>query len=638
MALAAGAPLVHADKPGNISRVVSMHFGDVERGFAEADVIVEGTYTTPMVEHAYLEPDAALAYIDDEGRVAAEVSCMHPHYIHDEIANVLQLPTDRVRVIQAPTGGSFGGKHDVAGQVFAALLARRLGRPVQLVFSRRDVMDGTSKRHAFRMWYRTGARRDGTLTAVQVKLLIEAGAYCTWSAGVLTRSAVQAAGPYRCDNVLIEGAVAYTNQPHAGAFRGFGAPQVTFASETQMDRLAGELGMDPWDLRLRNVYRGGDITPTREPLGPTVEMEETLRGAEPAYRRLRAEADRLNRAAGSDGWRHGVGLASMWFGLGKTGRSNLAEAFVELGKDARIKVYSGAAEVGQGTATVLAQIAAEELGISYEEVDITVADTLLTPNADFTCASRQTHISGNAVKFAARDLREVLRQGAARLLGAPPRQVQQRNGGFVNPATGEGLTLAEAGEFCRREGMPLRHTGAYDIVTAAINIHTGQGQAYPFFSYGTQAALVKVHTGTGEIRVLKMAAVHDFGKVVNPLSVAGQIEGSICMGLGFTLTEEFVSGKTKRLRDCKVPTAPDMPEVETIMVEVPEPTGPFGAKGAGESTMVPVAPAILNAVADATGARVVDLPARPERVLAALHLNRQDAKDAKKNAPAGASR
>jgi CO/xanthine dehydrogenase Mo-binding subunit len=210
-ALAPGAPAVH-DR-GNLLFTRRIVQGDVDRGFAEADVIVEGTYTTPMVEHAYLEPDAALAYLDDEGRVVAEVSCMHPHYIHDEIANALQLPTERVRVIQAPTGGSFGGKHDVAGQVFAALLAHRLRRPVQLVFSRRDVMDGTSKRHPFRMWYRMGARHDGSLTAAHVKLLIEAGAYCTWSAGVLTRSAVQAAGPYRWPHVLIEGAAVYANQP-----------------------------------------------------------------------------------------------------------------------------------------------------------------------------------------------------------------------------------------------------------------------------------------------------------------------------------------------------------------------------------------------------------------------------------------
>jgi CO/xanthine dehydrogenase Mo-binding subunit/aerobic-type carbon monoxide dehydrogenase small subunit (CoxS/CutS family) len=629
-ALAAGAPAVH-DR-GNLLFTRRIVQGDVAAGFAEADVIVEGTYTTPMVEHAYLEPDAALAYHDDEGRIVVEACCMHPHYIHDEVSHVLQVPTDRVRVIQTPTGGSFGGKHDVSGQVFAALLAHRLGRPVQLVFSRRDVMDGTSKRHAFRMWYRTGARRDGTLTAAHVKLLIEAGAYATWSPGVLTRSAVQAAGPYRCPHVLIEGAAVYTNQPHAGAFRGFGAPQVTFACETQMDKLAERLGMDPWELRWQNAYRGGDLTPTGQALGPTVEMQETLRAVQPAYRRLRAEADRANRENGSGEWRHGAGLASMWFGLGKTGRSNLAEAFVELGKDARVKVYSGAAEVGQGTATVLAQIAAEELGVPYEDVDITVGDTLLTPNADFTCASRQTHISGNAVRFAARDLREVLRRGAARLLDVPAESLEQRDGRLVSGATGEGLTLAEAGEFCRREGMPLRHTGAYDIVTAAINIHTGQGQAYPFFSYGTQAALVKVHAVTGEVRVLKVAAAHDFGTVVNPLSVAGQIEGSICMGLGFTLSEEFVSGKTKRLRDCQVPAAPDMPEVETVMVEVPEPTGPFGAKGAGESTMVPVAPAILNAVADATGARVADLPARPDRVRAAMNrqdMNRQGAKFAK---------
>ncbi len=617
-ALAAGAPRVH--ERGNVVFTRKIVDGDVARGLAEADVIVEGVYTSPAVEHAYLEPDAALAYTDEDGRLVVEASCMHPHYIHDEIAHVLQLPTEAVRVIQTPTGGSFGGKHDVAGQVVAAALARRLGRPVQLVYSRRDVMEGTPKRHPFRMWYRTGARRDGTLTAMQAQLLIEAGAYATWSPGVLTRSSVQAPGPYRCPNVLIEGAAVYTNHPANGAMRGFGAPQVTFACESQIDRLAERLGLDPWDLRMRNAYQGGDVMPTRQVLGPAVEMQDTLRGVEPAYRAMREEAARANRAEGAGPWRHGVGIASMWFGLGKTGRTNLSEAYVEMGKDNRVHVYSGVAEVGQGATTVLAQIAAEELGVPYEEVQTTLGDTLLTPNADFTCASRQTHISGNAVRFASRDLRETLREGAGRLLGVRPGALVQRDGALVDPATGKSLSLAEAAEFCRGEGLPLRHKGEYDIVTAKIDLETGEGQAYPFFSYGTQVALVKTHTGTGEVRVLRMAAAHDFGTVVNPLSVAGQMEGSVVMGVGYALSEEYVSGSMRRLRDCRLPTSLDAPEVEIVMVEVPEPTGPFGAKGAGESTMVPVAPAILNAVADATGARVVDLPARPARVLEALRL------------------
>jgi CO/xanthine dehydrogenase Mo-binding subunit len=334
-------------------------------------------------------------------------------------------------------------------------------------------------------------------------------------------------------------------------------------------------------------------------------------------------------AAEEGPWRHGVGVASMWFGLGKTGRSNLAEAFVEMSKDNRVCVYSGVAEVGQGAATVLAQIAAEELGVDYDDIDITVGDTLLTPNADFTCASRQTHISGNAVRFAARDLGAVLRQGAARLLDVTPGQVRQQNGDLLDPATGKKFSLAEVADFCRNEGLPLRHKGAYDIVTAAIDIDTGRGQAYPFFSYGTQAALVRVNTETGEVRVLRVAAAHDFGLVVNPLSVTGQIEGSIAMGIGYALSEEFRSGKSRRLRDCKVPTSRDVPEIEIVMVETPEPTGPFGAKGAGESTMVPVVPAILNAVARATGARVFDLPAHPDRVLAALRATGHPAQRAR---------
>lgn len=615
-ALAPDAPRVH--ERGNVLFTRKIAHGDAARGLAEADVVIEGVYTSPQVDHAYLEPDAALAYLDDEGRVVVEASCMHPHYIHDEIAHVLCLPTEAVRVIQTPTGGSFGGKHDVAAQVVAAALTRRLGRPVQLVYSRRDVMEGTPKRHPFRMWYRTGARRDGTLTLMQAQLLIEAGAYATWSPGVLTRSSVQAAGPYRCPNVLIEGAAVYTNHQAAGAMRGFGAPQVTFACETQMDRLAERLGLDPLELRLRNGYRGGDTLPTRQVLGPTVELLDTLGGVAPAYRRMRAEAARANAAAEPGGWRHGVGIASMWFGLGKTGRSNLSEAFVEMGKDNRVHVYSGVAEVGQGATTVLAQIAAQELGIPYEDVEATLGDTLLTPNADFTCASRQTHISGNAVRFAARDLRQVLRRGASQLLGVAEASLVQRNGDLLDPDTGRTLSLAEAAEYCRGEGLPLWHKGEYDIVTAAIDLETGEGQAYPFFSYGTQVALVKVNTGTGEVRVLRVAAAHDFGVVVNPLSVAGQMEGSIVMGVGYALTEEFASGRMRRLRDCKLPTSRDVPEVEMVMVEVPEPTGPFGAKGAGESTMVPVAPAILNAVADATGARIHDLPARPARVLDAL--------------------
>lgn len=607
-------PKIHDE--GNTLFVRRIERGDVQRGFREADIIIQNTYTTPFNEHAYLETEAGIAYVDEESRIVICAGTQNPHYDQSQVAAVLGVDLDRVRVIQTVTGGGFGGKLDISVQCILGLLAWKLRRPVKLVYTREESFLASPKRHPFHMEYRTGATKSGRLTALEAHILADTGAYASFGPGVITRAAIHATGPYYFPNVLVEGTVVYTNNPFCGAMRGFGVPQVTFAIESQMDIMARELGIDPLQFRYDNAFIAGSVTSTGQILDRSTALRETLEAVQPYY--IAALRERDSGAPGVK-TKRGVGLASMWFGIGKTSLPNRSEAWVELREDGKIRILSGAAEIGQGVRTVLVQIAAEELGVPCDSIEIIVADTALTPDADFTCASRQTYISGNAVRQAANRLREALFEVAAKALGTTMSELVFENGRFSSLADPSlRIDLGEMVAVFESQNIPFRYRGMYDLDVTDLDDNTGEGIPYPSYSFGTQMAEVEVDLATGRVKVLRVVAAQDVGKAINPSGVEGQMQGGVLMGLGFALKEEFVPGETFNLAQYEIPMARDMPEINTIILEVADLSGPFGAKGAGESASVPTAPAIINAIVDATGARVYELPANPARVWQSL--------------------
>lgn len=601
--------LIH--EKGNLLFVRDITKGDVEQGFADSDIVIQRTYLTSMVEHTYLEPDAGVAWIDDAGRITVCASTQNPHYDHHEIVTSLALDPSQVRSIQATTGGGFGSKLDVTVQCFLALAVYYLRRPVRLVYTREEAYLATAKRHPLIMKYRTGVHGDGRLMAMDIDILGDTGAYGSYGIAVAGRAAVHATGPYRVPNVRVRSRMAYTNHPFCGAMRGFGVPQVAFAHESQMDILAEELGMDPFEIRLLNAFDRGSETPTGQILKESVGMRECLR-------RVRKQRGEMQKVSAIPGKLVGMGIGAMWYGIGNTGVKNPSSACAELDHEGRFTLYTGAADIGQGSSTVLSQIAASEMGIGIEDIRLIRGDTALTPDAGATSASRQTYISGNAVREATANLRKSVLAEASRFLKIPPHELTMEDGLVKSMKDGEILTtLEEVTARSYSEGKQLRAEGFFDPPTTNLNPETGQGIPYATYAFACHVADVQVDPNTGEVDVLRVVAAHDVGKAVNPSNVVGQIASGVAMGTGFALMEEFVPGQTKSMREYLIPTVKDVPVVIPIIVEDPEPTGPFGAKGVGEPALIPTAPAILNALAQALGERIYHLPASMERVLKA---------------------
>jgi CO/xanthine dehydrogenase Mo-binding subunit len=611
-ALAEGAPLVH--ESGNVLEHIQLNQGDVDRGFAQADVIVENEYRTPRGDHAFMEPEAAVGLIDDEGRVVVYVGSQIPFSDRAQIAASLALPEDRVRVIQTWIGGAFGGKEDIAGQIHVALLARITGRPVKLVYTREESMIAHPKRHECLIKLRTGAKKDGSVVAAEAYILGDSGAYASLGPYVMTRAATHSLGPYEVPNARVECYAMYTNNPPAGAYRGFGAPQAHFAAETQMDILAEKLGMSPFDLRRKNALRVGAVTVTGQELRESVGLLDTIDRVDEAREAL------ATVAPPAPGHRRGWGVACAYKNVGLGGgTADSAGVEVELLDDGRALVRAGAAEVGQGIVTVLAQIVAQELGVAYERIEVLVGDTDLTPDGGATTASRQSFISGNAARLAAQKLKDVLRQAVSEELDtAPDDLVFARES--VEGSSGQKIPLTEAIRLARREGLS---TIASEVYTPPKTVPLGEkGDAHFAYGYAAQAAEVEVDITSGEVKVLRVIAAHDVGTAVNPVSVEGQVEGGIVMGVGFALMEDFslrggVPDKTTLTR-YRIPTTREMPHMVPIVVEHPTADGPYGAKGVGEITSIPTAPAITNAIYDAVGVRVFSLPATPQKILSGL--------------------
>lgn len=609
---ASSGPDLHPHAPGNVLCRGRVARGNVDAGFANAAVRAEFELCTGFVEHAYIEPEAG--YARRVGDRIEIVACTQTPYMdRDEIAPILGLRPDQVRIVPTATGGGFGGKLDLSLQPLAAVAAWRLNRPVRVVYTRPESMAATTKRHPSRIRAEAAADAEGRLTAFRFHGDYDTGAYASWGPTVANRVPVHAMGPYAVPHVLCTSAAIHTNAPPSGAFRGFGVPQAAIAGEALMDMLAARLGLDPLEFRARNALRPGNATATGQVMDAGAALPDCLDALRPRWWAMLAEAAAFNRAAPGR-LRQGAGMACMWYGIGNTSLSNPSEMVMGITQSGRALLLSGAVDIGQGSNTIMVQIAADALGVSVDAVDLVAGDTDLTRDAGKTSASRQTFVSGNAALLAASALRsEILRRA-----NAGPAAVVALAGGQIRVTeAGHTVALDPAGWVADADGLVLRGEGRFDPPTTPLD-EDGQGIPYASYAFAAQAALVEVDTALGTVRVLRIVAAHDVGRAVNPTQVEGQIHGGIAQGLGLALMEEYVPGRTENLHDYLIPTIGDVPPIETLLIERPDPLGPFGAKGVGEPALIATAPAILNAIAHATGARITRAPATPDRVLAAL--------------------
>ena len=612
-ALEPGAPQVH--EGGNVLRRWHLRKGDLAAGWRMADVVVEHTYRTPFVDHAYMETETGVGWIDAEGVLTLRVSTQVLEHFRD-VADVLDLPHSRVRLEGAYLGGGFGGKEDVTVECLLGLLVWKTRRPVSLVFSREESFIGHGKRHPYVLRYRTGATRAGELTALEAELVSDSGAYAALSPWVLLYSLVTATGPYRVPHVTVDAVTVYTNNPVASAYRTFGSIQTCMAYESQMDALAEALGMDPLELRERNFLRKGDSIATGQVLESEPLLGETMRRAWAALGPPRAGVGPARVARG---------LAASFTPYGRMcWTHDSASAWVGMELDGTAVVRCAAPDVGGGQTASLCSITAEVLGLPPEQVVAVGRDSHFTPRAGTTTATRQLFMSGNAVLATAREVRRHLVDQAAELLEAAPGDIELADGrAFVRGATGRAVGFAAIVKAATAAGRPVQALEKYDAPSApTIDPATGQGKPFNDYTFGTQAVEVEVDGETGRTRVTRLAACYDVGQAINRQSAEGQIEGGAVQGMGHAMMEEVVLdegiSKNPHLLDYKIPTTLDAPPIETILLESGAGLGPFGAKGIGEPAMTPTPAALMNAVSRATGTRMTDLPLTAERVLRAI--------------------
>jgi CO/xanthine dehydrogenase Mo-binding subunit len=591
------AYLLHPERDSNIFCHYRVRKGDVQAAFGRSDVIIEGVYHTPAQEHAYLQPEAGLGYLDEEGRVTVQVAGQWTHEDQEQIAHALNLPLEQVRVIYPAIGGAFGGREDMSLQIVLALAvmklqARDITRPVKIIWSREESILGHHKRHPYLISTRWGATREGRVIAAEVELIADGGAYAYTSTKVLGNATLMCTGPYEIPNVKVDSYAVYTNNLPNGAFRGFGGPQATFAAETQMNRLAQTLGLDPVEIRLRNIFREGSLLSVNSPLPKGVSMPQVV-----------------EQCAQNAGWQHttqgwvriknesketnphlvrGIGFACSFKNVGFSfGAPEYSWATVELHGTAVIEkaiLHQAGADVGQGAHTVMAQMAAEALGLPLEKIIMVTSDTASSDNSGSASASRLTFMSGNAIK------------GACEL----------------------------ALERWRAEDRPAVAKFQYrSPATTPLDPQTGKSE--PNFAYGyvAQAVIVEVDIETGQVRVVDVISVDDVGKAINPHQVQGQIEGAVVMAEGYTIYENFIQKngyvQTPHLSTYQIPTVLDVPErIQSVILEYPDPIGPWGARGMAEMPFLPFAPAVIAAVHEATGVWFYEFPLTPERILRGL--------------------
>ncbi|MFM8322372.1 MAG: xanthine dehydrogenase family protein molybdopterin-binding subunit [Chloroflexota bacterium] len=600
-----GAPLLHPDTGSNVFCHYRIRKGDVDEAFAGAAVVVEGVYQTPVQEHAYLQPEAGLGYIDEQGRVTVVVGGQWTHEDQEQIAHALGLPLEQVRVIYPAIGGAFGGREDMSVQIVLALAAWRLAqrgihRPVKIIWSREESIIAHHKRHPYTIKTRWGAAKDGRLLAAEVELIEDGGGYAYTSTKVLGNATLMCTGPYEIPNVKVDAYAVYTNNVVGGAFRGFGGPQGAFAAETQINRIAEALGLDPVEVRFKNLLREGSLLSVGTPLPKGVSLPQVLERCVAAAG-WQVERDQQGREHARRGetlpvlppapaahLKRGVGVAAAFKNVGFSfGAPEQCTATVELhggGQIERVVVRHAAAEVGQGIHTVLAQTAAQAAGVGLEKIELIVSDTAETGNSGSVSASRMTFMAGNSVKGA----------------------------------------VEQALEKWQAEERPAVATFQYRPPrTTPLDPQTGKSE--PNFAYGyvAQAITVEVDTETGHVRLLDVISANDVGQAVNPLQVQGQIEGAVVQAAGYAVLENFVQKdgfvQTQHLSTYLIPTVLDVPErVQPLVLEYPDPIGPYGARGMGEMPFLPLTPAVTAALHDATGVWFYEFPLTPERVLRGL--------------------
>jgi CO/xanthine dehydrogenase Mo-binding subunit/aerobic-type carbon monoxide dehydrogenase small subunit (CoxS/CutS family) len=610
-ALGASAPQLHEGRKGNIMCGGFVKCGDPQAALKAADITVQADFTTSFVEHAYIEPEAGFAQMVN-GRVEIHACTQAPVMDRDALELILAMDANQIRIVPTGVGGGFGAKLDLSVQPYLALATLKTGKPVRLTYSRLDSMQSTTKRHPAQISLQIGAKADGTLSGFNFFGHFNTGAYASWGPTVANRVPVHASGPYRITDYRAETQAVHTHCPPSGAFRGFGVPQSAVAQETLFDELADRLGMDALEFRMINALDNHVPTVCGQVFEQGVGVKPCLEALRPAWESERAKTAAFN--ANNETLKMGVGLAAGWYGCGNTSLPNPSTIKAGIRADGTVVLHQGAMDIGQGANTVIAQIFATALGVPVWQITLIGPDTDVTPDAGKTSASRQTYVSGNAARLSGQALRTAI-------------LAQVNAGEAAGLAFGDGeITITDGNQTHRidlrqlptdTEGYTLRAEETYDPPTSPLD-ENGQGIPYAQFGYAAHLVVVTVDTALGLVKAQKFVAAHDVGHAINPMLVEGQVQGGIAQGLGMALMEEYLPGRTENLHDYLIPTMGDMPPVETLVIEAPDAHGPYGAKGLGEHVLIPTAPAILNAIYNASGVRIRHLPATPARVRAAI--------------------
>ena len=608
---AAGIDDMHQGRDGNVMCRGFVKRGDAPAALKSAAVVAEGSFSTGFIEHGYIEPEAAVARRVGD-RIEVQCCTQAPVMNQEGIAILMGLPKTSIRIIPTAVGGGFGSKLDLTAQPYVALAAWILNKPVRVTYSRIESISTSTKRHPSEITMRIGADADGNIVGAEFDGIFNTGAYASWGPTVANRVPIHASGPYKTPNYLARSAGIHTNTAPSGAFRGFGVPQSALAQEPLYDDLAEALGMDRLEFRRRNALRNGDPTVTGQVFETGMGIVECFDVLEPHWKRALADAEAANAKGGAA--RRGVGIAGGWYGCGNTSLSNPSTIRAGITSDGRIVLHQGAMDIGQGANTVITQIFATALGVPVDGIDIVGPDTDMTPDAGKTSASRQTFVTGNAARLCGVAMRaRILRlanvsDDAEISVGDGAIRVRDDGGERLFPLD----TLAPDNATYVLEAME-----SYDPPTLPLD-ENGQGVPYAVFGTTAQIAELEVDLELGTVKLLKITAAHDVGKAINPLLVEGQVQGGVAQGIGLAMMEEFLPGRTENLHDYLIPTVGDVPPIETLIVETGDEHGPYGAKGLGEHCLIPTAPAILNAIKHASGARVAHLPATPDKVRAAI--------------------
>ena len=605
--------ILHENRDGNLLITGRVKSGDGAAGLDHGEFVVDATISTSYVEHAPIEPEAGCAWMDGD-TVTIAACTQAPAMDQEDTAKILGLPLARVRIVPAAAGGGFGTKLDVSLQPLLGLAVLKTGRPCRMVYTRHESMTSTTKRHPAKMQGRLSADRYGTITGMVFEGDFNTGAYASWGPTVATRVPIHASGPYRVPHYLAEASAIHTNGPVAGAFRGFGVPQAALLQEKLMDRLADAVGLDRLQIRVQNALRDGDRTVCGQQLHG-VGIAECLMALSDGWQ---AASDRVAYFnAASEHIKRGIGVASCWYGCGNTALPNPSTVRLGITPQGELRLHQGATDIGQGANTVITQICADALGVRLADFELIGPDTALTPDCGKTSASRQTFITGKAAELSGR----TLRRDILRLSNMDDSATLRLEGSKIIISGDVDTQHIELSDMpVDAFGYVLRAEESFDPQTKPLD-EDGQGSPYEVYGYGAQIAEVEVDLLLGTVQVLHMVAAHDLGRVINPVLATGQIEGGIAQGLGMALMEEFIPGRTENLHDYLIPSIGDMPTIETIFIEKPDPVGPMGAKGLGEHVLIPAAPAILNAIRHASGADLKMVPALPHRVLAAIDAN-----------------